>query len=287
MLIPYLKSDYQTLFTPERYGNYVNDHTLFYGDDGLWHFIGITGFDSCPVTERYFVRADGETLGSPLHESTKLIDRGTLAWSPCVIRHDGFYYMYYGPSPTAMAVSPELNEWFNYNIRIENEPPMAVHRDHFVLEIEPGHWLMYASGILDKRGCISLLESDNLINWRFVGYALTSDVCAPLTPPWGAFESPYVVKKDAFYYLFVTYTDCSDETYNDTLVFASDNPRRFGSYTGGMDGTQPITKLYAHAPEIVSECDNWFITTCGWNGKPNPNPGSVSIAELGWRKKIE
>ena len=283
MLTPYIKGDYKTLFTPDRYGNYVNDHTLLFGDDGRWHLIGITGFDSCPVTERYFVRADGEALDVPLHESTKLIDRGTLAWSPCVVRHGGYYYMYYGPSPTAMAVSPELNEWFGYSIRIESEPPMAVHRDHFVLEIESGHWLMYTSGIYNKCGCISLLESDNLLDWRFSGYALTSDARAPLCPPWGALESPYVVEKDGYYYLFVTYTDCSDETYNDTLVFASDDPRRFGCYAGDADGAQPVTKLYAHAPEIVREGEKWLITTCGWNGKPNPNPGSVSIAELGWR----
>lgn len=96
-------------------------------------------------------------------------------------------------------------------------------------------------------------------------------------------ESPFVVKKDDYYYLFVTYTDCSDATYNDTLVFASTNPMSFGCYMGSEDPAASITHLYAHAPEILTENGKDYITTCGWRTKPNPNPGCVSIAELKWK----
>ena len=75
---------------------------------------------------------------------------------------------------------------------------------------------------------------------------------------------------------------CSDENYNDALVFCSDDPKSFGRYNGGVDGAVPITKLKAHAPEVLCENEEYYITTCGWNTKPNPNKGAVSIARLEW-----
>ena len=103
-----------------------------------------------------------------------------------------------------------------------------------------------------------------------------------LLPVGGAFESPFVVKKDGLYYLFVTYTDCADENYNDTLVFCSEDPKNFGRYNGTAEGTKPITKLMAHAPEVLLENGEYYITTCGWNSSPTPNKGAVSIARLEW-----
>ena len=85
------------------------------------------------------------------------------------------------------------------------------------------------------------------------------------------------------YYLFITYTNCSAETYSNTLVFCSDNPRFFGEYNGDGEGTKPITTLFAHAPEILQENGKYYITTCGWRTKPIPHEGAVSIAELKWK----
>jgi beta-fructofuranosidase len=159
---------------------------------------------------------------------------------------------------------------------------MGAHRDHFVLELEDGTYLMYVVGVYQKRGAVSCFSSSDLINWQFERFALTSGREAPLSPAWGAFESPYIVKKDGLYYLFITYTDCSDETYNNTFVFCSDDPTCFGEYNGDGEGAKPITVLYAHAPEIIENEGKYYITTCGWNSKPNPNKGCVSIASLEW-----
>jgi beta-fructofuranosidase len=157
-----------------------------------------------------------------------------------------------------------------------------MHRDHFVFKKDDGEYLMYVSGIKNRRGCISVASSWDLIHWEFRGYALTSDENAPLTPAWGAMESPFIVEKDGYYYLFVTYTDSGAKTYNDTLVFASKDPLHFGSYMAEHDPAIPITTLYAHAPEILHENGKYYITTCGWLKRPTPNPGCVSIAELIW-----
>ena len=279
---PYINGEWKILFKPQKYGNYINDHSIVKGPDNNWHLFGITSFDSDPYHERYFAHGVGESLLSEFKEVGRSIDRGTLAWAPAVIRKDDNYYMFYGPSPTSLAVSFDMFEWFGTNVTLKNEPLMGAHRDHFILKISEGEYLMYVSGIHNKRGAVSCFSSSDLLNWDFLGFALTSGDLAPLTPPWGAFESPFVVKKDGLYYLFITYTDCERCNYNDTLVFVSSDPTSFGEYNGGEGGATPITKLQAHAPEIIEENGKYYITTCGWSGYAAANDGAVSVAPLEW-----
>ena len=280
---PYISGDWRVLFRPTKNGNYVNDHTIVIGSDKKWHLFGITSFEGIPSCERYFVHGVGESLDGEFAEVGRSIDRGTLAWAPCVINKGENYYMFYGPSPTSLAVSFDMYEWFGTSVTLNNEPLMGAHRDHFVLKLSENEYLMYVVGVYDKKGAVSCFSSSDLLSWNFEGFALTSGNEAPLTPAWGAFESPYVVKKDGRFYLFTTYTDCSRENYNDTLVFVSDDPRCFGEYNGGVGGAIPITKLGAHAPEILEVDGRYFITTCGWNSQDIPHRGAVSIAPLDWK----
>ena len=284
MKIPQIAGEWRVLFKPEKHGNYVNDHTIVRGADGKWHLYGCTSTTGNPYDERYFIHGVGDDLSACFKEVGRSVDRGTLAWSPCVIEKDGDYYMLYGPSPTSLSVSFDMYEWFNHTVTLQNEPLMAAHRDHFVLRLENGRYLMYVSGVYQRRGAISCFTSNDLLNWQFEGYALTSGEEAPLKPGWGAMESPFVVKKDGMYYLFVTYTDCSNDTYNDTLVFCSEDPMHFGVYNGAGQGARPITKIQAHAPEIIEENGRYFITTCGWSRKPTPHKGAVSIVPLEWNE---
>ena len=175
-----------------------------------------------------------------------------------------------------------MYEWFGTPVVLQNEPLMGAHRDHFVLQIAENEYLMYVAGVYQQRGAISQFVSHDLLHWQFEGYALTSGEGAPLRPAWGAMESPFVVCRDGMYYLFVTYTDCRNENYNNTMVFCSADPRRFGEYNGDVGGALPITTLSAHAPEILVEDGQYYITTCGWRSKPTPHTGAVSIAPLVW-----
>lgn len=282
MEIPSIDSNWKTLFKPFRFGRYVNDHTVYY--DGKWHLIGITSKKGIPTQERYFVHAVGDNLHKPMKELCKVIDNGTLAWAPCVIENNGLYYMFYGPSPTKLAVSFDSGDWFGYEINMKNVPPMACHRDHFVLKIGESKWIMYASGVKDGKSAISCMTSNNLQDWEFNSYALTSGEASPLNPSWGAFESPFVVERGGLYYLFTTYTDCSKNTYHNTLVFCSESPYDFGCYNGENGGAMPIAKLFCHAPEVVNFNGEWFITTCGWR-KSSFTKGAVKIAKLKWNDK--
>ncbi len=283
MKIPYISDEWKILFKPEKHGNYVNDHTIVKGPDGTWHLYGITSMDGHSCEERYFIHGKGTSLDILFDETGKSIDRGTLAWAPCVIKKDENYYMFYGPSPTSLAVSFDMYEWYGYNVTLNNEPLMGAHRDHFVLKIDENNYLMYIVGVHNKKSAVSCFSSCDLLTWNFEGFALTSGDKAPLNPGWGAMESPFVLKKDGLYYLFITYTDSSAETYNDTLVFCSENPLYFGKYNGGEVDAIPITKLSAHAPEIIEENGKFYITTCGWRDKPVPHTGCVSIATLDWK----
>lgn len=284
MEIPRITSEWRTLFEPHRYGEYVNDHTLLY--NGKWHLVGITSQEGTPDRERYFVYARRNSLSEEFEECAKVIDHGTLAWAPCLIEHDSLYYMFYGPSPTKLAVSYDFGDWFGQEIRMNGNPPMACHRDHFVLKIGENHWLMYVTGMKCGKSSIACMESFDLLSWDFVGYALTSGENSELNPSWGAFESPFVVSRDGGYYLFTTYTDCSKDTYNDTFVFFSEDSRSFGCYDG-LNGSEsfakPVTRLRCHAPEIVREDDKWYITTCGWR-ESSLSGGKVMIAGLDWEE---
>lgn len=285
--IPTVVSAYKPLFAPQKYGNYVNDHSLIRAADGFWHLFGITGFASDPNQERYFVHARAERLWQEegMDELGKVIDNGGKAWAPCVVGQQDKYYMLYGPSPTKLAVSVDLAEWMVYPPKMRGEPPLGAHRDHMAIKINADTWVMYLSGIRNGYSCISCFVSNDLVEWRFVQYALTSSGNAPLNPAWGAFESPYVVRYGDLYYLFTTYTNCDNANYHDTLVFASPNPYDFGDYTGDNHAETVVAKLHAHAGEVLydPDTDGWYITSAGWRDKNVPIEGAVAIARLEWR----
>ena len=97
MKIPYISSEWKELFKPHESGNYINDHTLFKAHDGNWHLFGISSFLGGAPNERWFAHGVTPSLDTPMTEMRREIDRGTLAWAPCVIRTEGdYYYMFYG-----------------------------------------------------------------------------------------------------------------------------------------------------------------------------------------------
>jgi beta-fructofuranosidase len=287
LLTPKIAGPWQLLYRPEKTGCYVNDHTLFQALDGTWHLIGITRDEPevKPDGERWFTHGFGPHLISEtgLKEHGIVCDNGVRAWAPCVVSDGRRYYMYFGPSPLRFATSDELTHWMENPITLQDCPLDACHRDSMVLKRTDGTWLMYATGLKDGYGVISVFESKDLIHWRFVKYALRTSGQAPLRCPWGATESPFVVFIDGCYYLFITYTNCSLESYHNTLVFRSIDPLDFGEYTGDNEAEIVIAKLQAHAPEIVQDSDGtWYITSCGWRGFNTPIEGGVAIAKLEW-----
>ena len=77
MLIPKIIGDWKILFKPEKFGNYVNDHTLVKDANGKWHLYGITSFGGTSYDEKYFVHGVGNNLCEKFIEVGKTIDKGT------------------------------------------------------------------------------------------------------------------------------------------------------------------------------------------------------------------
>jgi beta-fructofuranosidase len=291
---PERSGEWDVLFRPTRWSSYVNDHSIVRTRDGRWHLYGCAQLspEVNPENERYIVHGSAGSLSEPMEEHRPKIDNGTRAWAPGVVRNGDRLFMYYGPSPTMMATSLDAQHWMGHPVELAGTPLDAAHRDHMVFQLKPGMWLMYAVGVRDGLGCVSVHVSNDLIQWRFVQYALTSAESAPLKPAWGAMESPFVVKYASGYYLFITYTDCSKSNYTDTLVFFSTNPFDFGTYAPAGDADDPallITRLYGHASEVIHdpEQNRWFLTCAGWRGFGLPHEGCVSIAPLAWKPDEE
>ncbi len=288
LLIPEIVGPWRTLFRPTRYSSYVNDHTVIRGSDRRWHLYGCCQLatEVNPEMERYLCHAQGPIDGhvtEEMQEMRPVVDNGTRAWAPGAIRVGARHYMFYGPSPTMMAHSIDCAHWLGNDCRMIGTPLDAAHRDHMVVQLNDDTWLMYVVGVRNGQGCVSVHVSNDLREWRFVQYALTVSRDAPLKPAWGAIESPYVVRMGSTWYLFVTYTDCSKATYQQTLVFASVNPYDFGEFSG--DPATAVAHLKAHAAEVIRDPDedSWWITAAGWRGFDIPIEGAVAIARLTWR----
>ena len=290
--IPVIASDWKVLFRPQKTGTYINDHTVIRGRDGKWHLFGITCPGKAdPEQERYFAHGSGPALWSdtPLEEHSPVCNDGTRAWAPGAIAHGNRYFMIYGPSPSKLVVSRDLGHWMGAPVSLIGAPAEACHRDHMIFHLEASTWLMYATG-LDEAGLgvISVFVSNDLLNWRYIRPALRTEGKSALSASWGATESPFVFFYKGWYYLSITYTDCSLETYQNTLLFASLNPFDFGVLNADRPDESVIARLKAHAPEYLydADSDTWYVNTCGWPNQNIPHEGAASIARLEWRDSI-
>ena len=229
--------------------------------------------------------AVGESLtsGLPFTEQEKICDYGDRAWAPHSVNVNGVCHLFYGPDRLKLDTSTDMVTWQHQGVLMTaaDHDPKGTFRDTMTIK-HGDKWLMYSTGIVGHYGTIDVWESADLKEWKLAGRALTTSGKAPLNPKWSACESPFVVKQGDWYYLFVTYTDCSAATYQNTMVFKSKDPTSFGDYDGDDDNV--VTRLATHAPEVIKNPDDgkWYITSCGWSTAPVVKPGGVAIAELGW-----
>jgi hypothetical protein len=92
---------------------------------------------------------------------------------------------------------------------------------------------------------------------------------------WGNLESPYVIKRGGYYYLFITRTGTQRADYFRTLVFRSADRFHFE--------WAPIAQFHAHAAEVVTLDDGrTFLTSAGWASETGEAMRGLSIVELGW-----
>ncbi|MFD3655212.1 glycosyl hydrolase family 32 [Streptomyces sp. NPDC058620] len=257
---------------------YLNDHTLIKAD-GRWHLFSIVG-DSAPpgespdsAAEVAFAHASAPDPHGPwtTHADALTVDPAYFGerhlWAPHVVEAGGTFWMFYaaggqGGVAINLATSTDLFTW----TRVPSGPLFRglAARDPMVVRIGD-RWVMYYTELsgVDGWHVVSFRRSDDLLHWSEPGTAFTD---ATTSATVSVTESPCVVERDGWYYLFIG----PRNGYCGTDVFASRDPFRFtlGDYAGHVAG---------HAVEVVSDGEEWYASAAGWFHQ------GLYLAPLYWR----
>ena len=264
---------------------YMNDHCFIQGPDGKWHMIGITGRDAPkPWAENYLAHAVADSLtGKWVKKPYAMAARNdlseTVLWAPYIIKHDDTYYMFYcGGDPDHkryqinLATSKDLYEWSRYT-----ENPLFMDgfdgRDPYVFHDEINNrWILYYTATSKPEGGAHIVGariSYDLVHWTKDRYVVFTD---PERGTWGGnTESPVVIKRGDWYYLFIG----PGANYITTKVYRSKDLFYW-------EMKDEVATLETHAAEIVKTADGkWFISHCGLKR------GGLYMAPFFWHDEVQ
>ncbi|MFC9246179.1 family 43 glycosylhydrolase [Streptomyces sp. NPDC057136] len=257
---------------------YLNDHTMIKAN-GRWHLFSIVG-DSAPpgespdsAAEVAFAHASAPDPHGPwtTHADALTVDPAYFGerhlWAPHVVEAGGTFWMFYaaggqGGVAINVATSTDLFTW----TRVPSGPLFRglAARDPMVVRIGD-RWVMYYTELsgVDGRHVVSFRRSDDLLHWSEPGTAFTDETTSATV---SVTESPCVVERDGWYYLFIG----PRNGYYGTDVFASRDPFRFtlDDYGGHVSG---------HAVEVVTDGQEWYASAAGWFHQ------GLYLAPLHWR----
>jgi arabinan endo-1,5-alpha-L-arabinosidase len=259
---------------------YINDHCFIHGNDGRWHLFGITHAEPAdPIAEDNFAHATAaKLLQQPWDKQPFALTVAPEApwheehlWAPCVVFHDGTYYMFYCAGDKDhtkykihLATSPDLKNWKRHP-----KNPMVVDgfdaRDPFVMPYGD-QWLLYYTATTKPEGgnhVVACVSSPDLVTWSDKKVVYTD----PSTGTYGGpTESPFVVRRGKNFYLFIG----PRLDYNGTDVFVSTDPFHWKI-------ADKVAHIPSHAAEVIRDLDgNWYVSRCGWG------QGGVYLAPLTW-----
>jgi arabinan endo-1,5-alpha-L-arabinosidase len=259
---------------------YINDHTFARADDG-WHLVGITHAQpAAPLDELNFAHAKSPVFPGSLDTWKKQpyalqTDRSkgeAHLWAPHIFKRDNLYYMFYcAGSPQGgahyqinLATSEDCTSW----TRHENNPIFQDTfdaRDPMILEDDGTYYMYYTANIgrTESHHTVNLRTSKDLVNW---GPARIALVHPQKGTGGGETESPYVVKYEEHFYLFIG----PARGYHSTAVYRSPNPLywKFES---------EITSFPSHAAEVIRDDEGkWYVSGAGWDRE------GVFVAPMQW-----
>ncbi|WP_327712111.1 family 43 glycosylhydrolase [Streptomyces sp. NBC_00464] len=257
---------------------YLNDHTLIRAA-GRWHLFSIVGESAPPgevpdsASEISFAHASAPDPHGPwtTHPDALTVDPSYHGeehlWAPHVVEANGTFWMFYAAggrdgAAISLATSADLFVW----TRVPSGPLFRglVARDPMVLRIG-GAWVMYYTELSGPGGrhIVSFRRSDDLVHWSEPGTAYTDETTEATV---SVTESPFVVERDGWYYLFIG----PRNGYEGTDVLASPDPFHFAldGYAGHVPG---------HAVEPVTDGQEWFASAAGWFQQ------GLHLAPLYWR----
>lgn len=279
----YRGPDTKSFKSGEYYSEWLTNDFSVMKDQNLWHIVGIThpkpfdfkgAFDSGENVHEaeyqlFHAYAQGENFSelfakNSFSEKEKLLypfereNEQDEIWAPHLMKIDGKNSILYSPGKIRMAQSKGFENWEKREL-FDGGNPAA--RDPYVYTEGETNYVIFTEGLTLKYRTTtdfsSFSEEKLLLGNKFCGAQL---------------ESPFLLKKDGIYYLFVCIWDGNNGDYDErTFVYASETIE-------GIDKGAPITMLRAHAPEIVKDSDGtYYILSVFY-----PQNG-ISAAKLIWK----
>lgn len=269
--------------------NRPNDHTIFQTDDGRWHLWAC--LDDTPIHfclahwEADSLEQSPWTFTGDLIRCDRNAGEAQVVWkngdfiqSPFYVRDGDRHYLFFGGyatgldpagNPTveyaamenqiSLLVSEDGRHWERYDngfeqSRVFTGPGAA--RDPMVLR-DGDRWWIYYTGhrnrdIRDE--CIFVRQSTDLLHWsdpQVAHFIDHSALQAEGLDPWHTNESPFVVRRGDWYYLFRS--GAGRPEGGSVRVVASRDPLDFG--TSGDGKERLVGFIDFHAPEIVVDSD--------------------------------
>ena len=258
-------------------GEWHADMCLIQDKLGRWHCIGISQPD-CSMFHAVSDKLDGRyRYLSRIGTDDPLIK---FMWAPHVIWKDQktalLYYFHFSKTSQSIRVlvshDPKLERWEPYTgaeVKSNLMFQEVGDRDPCVFydSSEKCYLMYYAS-----TGPIKVRKSHDMLQW-------SDSIVVVDTPPapYGCGESPFVIKKGSWYFLFVSGVD-----YGRVSVYASKNPFYFGDARKDR-----LYEISGHAPEIVQLGGSDYIVCVGVNSRIGGLPGesdlnSVYVQKLEW-----
>ncbi len=275
---------------------HVNDHCFILDGNNYWHMFGIVYPDPYSGDHsyvNYFGHAGAAALNAvgwskmdpPFYET---LQEGDVLWAPHIICFENLYYMFYCGGGTldsyeiCLRTSPDLINWSDYQVLFRDGIQA---RDPMVLWLEAEQcWVMYYTATLVSSGgyhVVAYRTSYDLVNWSERNIAYT-DYHSGTT--YGNTESPFVVKRGEYYYLFTGPRPYDPPTeslpnwehpgYAGTDIFRS-------VYWNKWTNADIVGHIDVHAPEIIRNTNgDWYASHCG------VLQGGLFIRKINWHDGI-
>jgi len=289
----------------------VNDHCLIRDMDGNVHFFGIENpfpstrqalewmADALIPSDRPFIstlhqlmhghlyrtgthfrvgHAVAKSVWGPWQRCPAALDGGEERHghgSPFVVRHENQYWMFEPSAGTGIYTSPDLVNWTAVKGGTLWSDSSVFgpggHRDPCIVRMDDGTYVQYfAANDAQGRNTIGLASSTHLHNWRAEQPCYIEHV--PGAPFSGIFESPFVLRHGALYYLFAGF---SHRHYYETFVVVSADPRRFLP-------EHKVTTLFTHAPEFIDIDGETYMSSCGIEDPQCLNHSELWMSRIRW-----
>lgn len=173
----------------------------------------------------------------------ELVPKSEGVWAPDLSFHDGFYHLYYSVSSfgsqrsvIGLAVNRRLepghpeNRWIDRGLVIESHPRKSDFNaiDAALVVDENQRWLLFFGSFWSGLKAIELDPKTGkpaAVNPEFIPVAKRAPEVLH-----GPIEAPYVIRRDGWYYLFVSWDHCCKGVDSDYKVVVGRSKAALGPY---------------------------------------------------------